>query len=186
MSPRTTAPAPERGQPHDSERRRGRIVVAITVALAFACAFLVVAVVVGVDAVTNHGTIGSAARNTTAGRASPASGVWGLVVVLTLAALWLIRSSIRALRHQSYLAIVVPLGIFLVAGTVGEVIDLFGTASGASDLVGAGILVLAAIPVVLLWRPLRQRGARGATSVDDRPGERSYLGGFVKVNRRRE
>lgn len=138
--------------------------VASALVLAFACAFLVVAVAVSVAAVTNHGTIGSAARNTTGGRASPASGVWGFAVLLTIGAIWLVGSAIRALRHQSYLGVVIPLGIFLVIGTIGEVIDLFGTASGASDLVGAGILVVAAIPVALMWRPLREVAISEATS----------------------
>lgn len=181
MRPRSATLPAVGVQPHPSEQLRSRVIVAAALALAFACAFLVVAVVVGVDAVTGHGTIGSAARHTSGGRASPASGVWGLVVALTLGALWLVRSAIRALRHRSYLGIVVPLGIFLVLGTVGEVIDLFGTASGTSDLVGGGILLLASAPVALLWRPLREQQGSMATSPDDAVGERSVLGGFVKV-----
>lgn len=149
---------------NEVERFRTRVVLATALVLAFACAFLVVAVAVSVAAATNHGTIGSAARNTTGGRASPASGVWGLALLLTAGAIWLVRSAIRALRHESYLGVVVPLVIFLVVGAIGEIIDLFGTASGASDLVGAGILVLAAIPVALMWRPLREVRATTATS----------------------
>lgn len=168
-------------RPQDSERFRIQVLVAAGLALGFAGAFLVVAVVVGVDAVINHGTIGSAARNTTGGRASPASGVWGLVVVLTLGAAWLSRSAIRAVRRGSYLGIVLPLSIFLVAGTVGEIVDLFGTASGGSDLVGAGILLLAAIPVVLLWVPLREAARTRAGPAGGDMNERSPLGGLVKV-----
>jgi hypothetical protein len=51
---------------------------------------------------------------------------------------------------------VIPLGILLVVGTVGETIDLVGTASSASDAVGLGILFLAAVPIALLWHHLRE------------------------------
>jgi asparagine N-glycosylation enzyme membrane subunit Stt3 len=152
--------------------------VAAALAVAFACAFIVVAVVISVDAVTNHGTIGSSARNTVGGRASPAAGVWTVAVLLTLGGVWLIRSAVRAFRRESHLAIVIPLGVLLVVGTVGEVADLLGTASGISDLVGAVILLLAAVPVVLLWPYRRQPNA------DAKPGERSFLGGFIKVTPR--
>lgn len=155
-----------------------RIVAAAVLGLLFACAFIAVAVVISVDAVTNHGPIGTAARNTVGGRGSPATGVWTVAVVLTLGGLWLIRSAVRALRRQSYLGIVLPLGFLLVVGTAGEIVDLLGTASGISDLVGALILVLATVPIVLLWPYRRQ------PSAEAKPGERSFLGGFIKVSTR--
>lgn len=79
-----------------------------------------------------------------------------LVVFLGAGAYWLVRSARRALREQAYLGIVAPLGLLLLFGSIGEIVDLFGRASGISDLVGAGILVLAAVPVALLWRPMRE------------------------------
>ena len=136
------------------EPSRTRIVAAAALAFVFGGAFLVVAVVVAVNGITDHGNIGTAARNTAGGRFSPARGVWSLVILLTVGGLWLIWSAVSAIWRRSYFGIVIPLGVLLVFGTIGEVIDLFGTASSTSDLVGAGILVLAAIPVVLLWRPV--------------------------------
>ncbi len=132
---------------------RGRVITAAVIAIAFAGALLVVAGVVIVDAITNHGNIGVAARDTRGGRSSPASGVFGVTIFLVLGAWWLVYGARRALRRDSYVGIVAPLGIVLVIGTIGETIDLLGTASGPSDLIGAGILVMAAIPVALLWRP---------------------------------
>jgi len=156
-----------------------RVVVAAALAVAFACAFNAVAVVISVDAVTHHGNIGSAAGNTSGGRASPAAGVWTVAVLLALAGLWLFRSAIRAFRRQSYLGVVFPLGVLLVVGAVGEIVDLLGTASGISDLVGAVILLLAAVPIALLWPYLRQHQTRDVT-----PGEQSFLGGFIKMSTR--
>lgn len=141
--------------PADTPPGRTRVVVAAAVAVAFACALVIVGVVLGVDAATNHGTVGSAARNLKGGRSSPAAGVAMGVLCLAAGAAWLVRGAIRALRRGAYLGIVAPLGVVLVIGSIGEIVDLFGTASGTSDLVGAGILALAAVPVVLLWAPLR-------------------------------
>jgi hypothetical protein len=143
---------------------RTRVVVALALAVGFGCAFVIVAVVLGVDAVVNHGTVGVVARTTKGGRASPASGLWGVVVCLAVGGAWLVRAAIRALRQESYLGIVVPLGILLVLGTVGEISDLLGTASRTSDLVGAAILLMAAVPVALLWRPLRDSYDRMAVA----------------------
>ena len=86
-----------------------------------------------------------------------------MVVALLLAgAVWLTRSAMRALHRGTYLGVMVPFGILLAVGSVGEISDLFGSASGTSDLVGAAILLLAAAPVVLLWRPLRESTRRSA------------------------
>jgi hypothetical protein len=135
---------------------RIRVIIAAAIAAVFACAFLVVAVAISVDALTNHGAIGTAARNTNGGRFSPAAGVLMVALLLTLGAIGLIRGAVRALRRESYIGIVIPLGILLVVGTVGETIDLVGTASSASDAVGLGILFLAAVPIALLWHHLRE------------------------------
>jgi hypothetical protein len=135
---------------------RIRVIVAATVATAYACAFLVVAVWISVDATANHGALERQHTMPRAAGPAPLPVFWWLLLVLVVGALWLMRSAVRALRRESYLGIVIPLGILLVVGTVGETIDLLGTASGASDVVGAGILFLAAVPVALLWRPLRE------------------------------
>lgn len=139
----------------DGRSARVRVGVAALLAVGFACALGAVAVGLAADAVTHHGTVGAAARDISGGRSSPAAGVWGLVVLLAVASTYLARSAVRALRHGAYLGIVVPLGILLVVGTIGEIADLLGTASATSDLIGAVILLLAAVPVALLWTPMR-------------------------------
>ncbi|HEV7212902.1 MAG TPA: hypothetical protein VGN47_14430 [Blastococcus sp.] len=44
----------------------------------------------------------------------------------------------------------VPLVAVLVFGSIGEVVDLVGTATAQSNLIGAAILVAAAVPIGLL------------------------------------
>lgn len=132
------------------------MIVAAVIAVAFSCAFLVLAVGISVDAITDHGAIGTAARNTSRGRFSPSAGVFMVTFLLALGATWLIRGAVRALHRESYTGIVIPLGILLVVGTIGETVDLVGTASAASDAVGLGILAVAAVPVVLLWHHVRE------------------------------
>jgi hypothetical protein len=53
--------------------------------------------------------------------------------------------------HGSFVWTLVPLLAVLVFGAIGEVIDLVGTSTAGSDLIGASILVAAAIPVGLLF-----------------------------------
>jgi hypothetical protein len=43
--------------------------------------------------------------------------------------------------------------LVLIFGCIGEAVDLFGTATASSDLIGAGILVLVALPLALLTLP---------------------------------
>lgn len=145
------------GRPVAHRQQTGaRIVVAAALAAVFACALGIMAVAVAVHAVTIRGTIGTAASDFKGGRTSPATGVWALVAALLAAAAFLIRGAVRALRQERFSGIVIPLGLLVLFGSVGEIMDLLGTASGASDLIGAGIIILAALPVALLWRPLRE------------------------------
>lgn len=59
-----------------------------------------------------------------------------------------------------------PLFLVLVFGSIGEIVDVVGTATAQSNLIGAAILVAAAIPIGLLSTPPARRFA--ATCRDPR------------------
>ena len=94
------------------------------------------------------------------------TGGWGartaakgmvLVGVLGLAgAAVLIGGAVRTWRG-SFVWTLVPLGAVLVFGSIGEVVDLAGTATAQSNVIGAAILVATAVPIGLL----STRSARG-------------------------
>jgi hypothetical protein len=67
---------------------------------------------------------------------------------------WLLaRGVIALLKKGQPSTLFIILGIPLILGSIGEVADLLGTASGASNLIGGGILLLFAIPMILLRLP---------------------------------
>jgi hypothetical protein len=61
----------------------------------------------------------------------------------------LIGGAVRTCRG-SFAWTLVPLLAVLVFGSIGEVVDLVGTATTQSNLIGAAILVAAAVPIGLL------------------------------------
>lgn len=131
------------------------IVAAAFVALGYAAVFVLVAMLVGFQLVTATGSIG---RERLTGIA--ARGAAFLIAVLISAAVMLIVGAMRLLRSGRAGWVVGLLGAFVVIGCIGETVDLFGTASGASDGVGAGIIALALIPPVLIAINRRVNGRR--------------------------
>ena len=100
------------------------------------------------ELVTGTGAIGHDRTN--------AAAVKGMVTVGLLlpagaVALW--TGSARLTRAHDPRLLALPLLAVLLFGSIGETVDLFGTASARSDLIGAGILVLAALPLALLSLP---------------------------------
>ncbi|MCU1670565.1 MAG: hypothetical protein JWP40_3492 [Blastococcus sp.] len=71
-------------------------------------------------------------------------GVLGLI-----GAALLIGGAVRTWRG-SFAWTLVPLLAVLLLGSIGEVVDLVGTATTQSNLIGAAILVAAAVPIGLL------------------------------------
>lgn len=97
------------------------------------------------------------------------TGGWGdstaakgmvFVGVLGLAgAVLLVGGAVRTWRG-SFAWTLVPLLIVLVVGSIGEVVDLLGTATTQSNLIGAGILTAAAVPIgLLITGPAREFAA---------------------------
>lgn len=126
--------------------------VAVVAASALACCYglvlLGVAVVMIGELVTGRGAIGH--------EHLPGPAVKGVVFValaLTAGALCLATGAVRAWRGRKPGLIIVPLALLLVFGTIGEIADGVGGAAASGELIGAGILVLAAVPIALLLAP---------------------------------
>ncbi|HEX3779969.1 MAG TPA: hypothetical protein VHX38_09885 [Pseudonocardiaceae bacterium] len=57
---------------------------------------------------------------------------------------------IRLITRRQRRLVLVPLVLVLVIGAIGEIVDVATGASASANLIGAGVLVLAALPVALL------------------------------------
>lgn len=136
-------------------RRPEEIVLACVLAAAYALVFLGVAAVLLWELVTGTGTIG---QEQLVGRA--AGGVASTALMLLLGGWLLASGAARLVRRRGRGLLVTPLLIFLAVGSIGEVVDLSGDATTLSDLIGGGILVLAAAPVLLTSTPRARRWAR--------------------------
>ena len=87
------------------------------------------------------------------------TGGWGdrnaakgmaFVGILGLAGAALLICGAARTWRGSFAWTLVPLLVVLVFGSIGEVVDLVGTATTQSNLIGAAILVAAAVPIGLL------------------------------------
>ncbi|WP_180936068.1 hypothetical protein [Nocardioides ungokensis] len=65
----------------------------------------------------------------------------------------LIIGARRAAAGRGRGLLVAPLLVFIAVGSAGELHDIMGTESARSNVIGATILVLAAIPVVIVYTP---------------------------------
>ncbi|MGZ4664258.1 MAG: hypothetical protein ACXV5Q_04215 [Frankiaceae bacterium] len=83
------------------------------------------------------------------GDRSAAKGMVFVGVLGLAGAALLIGGAVRTWRG-SFAWTLVPLLAVLVFGSIGEVVDLVGTATTQSNLIGAPILVAAAVPIGLL------------------------------------
>jgi hypothetical protein len=78
--------------------------------------------------------------------------IW-LAVVLLASAVLLGFAAVRFVRAGRALLFVLPLGLLVVIGLIGETVDIVGGSGLTDNLIGAGIVVLAAVPVVLAYVP---------------------------------
>lgn len=115
------------------------------VALCYAATFAVVALVVGFQFISGTGAIGREHLTGVAAR-----GPVFLSIALLVAAGVLAVGATRVVRSAGSSWLVWPLAVFVGIGLIGETVDLFGTASGRDDAIGAGILVLAMVPLVFV------------------------------------
>lgn len=83
----------------------------------------------------------------------------------------LITGARRAAAGRSRGLLVVPLLVFIAAGSVGEMHDMIGSESTRSNVIGATILVLAAVPVAIVYTPASRTWFSRVRSQDPRaPG----------------
>ncbi len=126
------------------------VTVTAALALAFVYGAVLAAVAAGVlfELVTGTGAIGHRDLD-----AQTVKGVLTLGVLLPIGTAMLWRGAANLARDRDPRLLVLPLALLLAFGSLGEVIDLLGSASATSDLIGAGILVLAALPLAMLALP---------------------------------
>jgi len=129
--------------------RRPLAVTAISVlAVGYAVVLVAMAAAVFYEFVTGTGSIGHKDLNPAA-----VKGIVLFCVVLPLGALLLCRGALRLARDRDPRIMAVPLVIVFGFGCIGEVIDIVGTATTRSNLIGALILFLTALPLCLLAMP---------------------------------
>lgn len=124
------------------------ITAAAGLAVLYGAVLVAVAALVLFESLTGTGTIGNRGLD-----AQAVKGVLALGVLVPLGALMLWRGSALLIRARDPRLLALPLMLVLIFGCIGETVDLFGTATARSDLIGAGILVLAALPLALLTLP---------------------------------
>ena len=124
------------------------ITAAIALAVLYGAVLVAVAALVLFEFVTGTGAIGNHGLD-----AQAAKGVLALGALLPIGALMLWRGSALLISSRDPRLLALPLMLLLIFGCIGETVDLFGSATARSDLIGAGILVLAALPLALLALP---------------------------------
>lgn len=128
-------------------RRPLGITTAVTLAIGYALVLVAVAADVFYEFATGTGSLGHEDL-----KAAAAKGVVTLCVVLPLGAVLLCRGALQLARYRDPRLMAAPLVIVFIFGCIGETIDIFGTATVRSDLIGALILCLTALPLWLLRR----------------------------------
>lgn len=124
------------------------VTAALILAVGYAGVLLAVAAAVLFEFVTGTGSIGHQDLGPAA-----VKGVLSFCVVLPLGALLLWRGALLLARQRDPRLIAVPLLVVFGIGSLGEAIDVLGTATARSNLIGALILVLTAVPLSLLGLP---------------------------------
>lgn len=125
------------------------MIIAAILASCYSFALAVVAVALVVQWVTGQGTIGNLTSN------AANRGVAFLVVVCVGGAIALAVGAGRAWRGRRGLAAIIPLAVLVLFGLIGESIDIASGNPLLDNLIGAAIIVAAAVPLVLLLLPRR-------------------------------
>lgn len=124
------------------------ITAAVALGVSYGAVLIAVAAGALFEFVTGTGAIGDRHLDAQAGK-----GVVTLGIVLPLGAAMLWRGAANLARDRDPRLLVLPLAGLLIVGCVGETIDVLGTATPTSDLIGAGILILVALPLAMLALP---------------------------------
>jgi hypothetical protein len=124
------------------------VTAALTLAIGYAVVLVALAAAVLYEFVTGTRSMGHRNLNPAA-----VEGVLSFCLVLPIGALLLFRGALLLARRRDPRLMAVPLVIVFGIGCMGETIDIVGTATTRSNLIGAVILVLTALPLALLALP---------------------------------
>ena len=124
------------------------VTAALTLAIGYAVVLVALAAAVLYEFVTGTGSMGHRNLNP-----ATVEGVLSFCLVLPIGALLLFRGALLLARRRDPRLMAVPLVIVFGIGCMGETIDIVGTATTRSNLIGAVILVLTALPLALLALP---------------------------------
>jgi peptidoglycan/LPS O-acetylase OafA/YrhL len=121
--------------------------IAAVLAAGYGFALVALAVVLATDWALRRGNVGHL-HSLAAYR-----GVAYSIVACVAGAALLMTGSVRAWRGSRGLAALIPLGLIVAIGCVGELIDISTGQSVNSNITGAAIICAAALPAVLLTLP---------------------------------
>ncbi|MET3567774.1 peptidoglycan/LPS O-acetylase OafA/YrhL [Leifsonia sp. 563] len=147
-------------------RRTGAVIVAAVLSFCYSFVLTLLAAALVVQWVTGQGTIGNLTSN------AANRGVAFLVVVCVGGAIALAVGAGRAWRGRRGLAAIIPLAVLVLFGLIGESIDIASGNPLLDNLIGAAIIVAAAVPLVLLLLPRRLHvdSKEPSTAVGTLPG----------------
>ncbi|MBT2501064.1 hypothetical protein [Curtobacterium sp. ISL-83] len=128
--------------------------IAAVVAAVYGVVLVALGVVLAADWAFHRGNVGHLH--------DPAAyrGVAFFILACVAGAVSLVTGSVRAWHGARGLAAIIPLGLVVVVGCIGEPIDIATGASVTSNVIGAVVICAAALPAMLLILP------RGTTAAD--------------------
>ncbi|TDP99842.1 MULTISPECIES: hypothetical protein [unclassified Leifsonia] len=125
------------------------MIVAAVLSFCYSFVLTLLAAALVVQWVTGQGTIGNLTSN------AANRGVAFLVVVCVGGAIALAAGAGNAVRGRRGLSAIIPLAVLVLFGLIGESIDIASGNPLLDNLIGAAIIVAAAVPLVLLLLPRR-------------------------------
>lgn len=129
-------------------RTRPAIIAAVLACL-YACVLVGLAVTLGIEWTTGRGAVGNLAGH------AANRGVAFFLVAALAGASCLVVGAVGVWRGRRGTAAIVPLALVVLIGCIGEPIDIASGNPPLDNLIGAAIIVAAALPVVLLLLPRR-------------------------------
>ena len=150
----TTSPAEQRTR----HRRTVAVVIAGVLACIYACVLIGLAVTLTSAWAGGRGLVGNLDSN------AANRGVAFFIVACVAGAAALVIGAVGAWRGRRGFPAIVPLAIVVLVGCIGEPIDIIAGNPPLDNLIGAAIIVAAALPLVLLLMPRRARAQAGSVT----------------------
>ncbi|WP_294945555.1 hypothetical protein [uncultured Microbacterium sp.] len=133
-------------------RRTAAVIVAAVLACLYACVLIGLAVMLTIAWTSGRGVVGNLDSH------AANRGVAFFIVACVAGAAALVFGAARAWRGRRGIPAIVPLAIVVLVGCIGEPIDILSGNPPLDNLIGAAIIVAAALPLVLLLLPRRAPG----------------------------